>query len=86
MNRIGPRPLGRVEDPRDDQIALGSRPRPDEEGLVRDASVHRATIGFGIHSHRTDPQLAQRPEDPYGDLAAIGYENLREHAYSGMFP
>jgi CDP-diacylglycerol--glycerol-3-phosphate 3-phosphatidyltransferase len=40
--------------------------------------VQRSAVGLRIHRDRADPELAQRPEDPDRDLAAVGDQDLRE--------
>ena len=35
-------------------------------------------VGVGVDGDRADPELAQRAEDPDGDLAAVGDEDFRE--------
>ena len=62
------------------QIALRRRAGPDQARLVGAPHVQRAAVGLGVDGHRADAELAQRPEDPDGDLAAIGDEHLAKGA------
>jgi len=45
--------------------------------------MQRAPIGLGIDGHRPDPKLPQSPENPNGDLAAIGNEHLAKQRSHG---
>ena len=78
MDRLGARPQRRLDDAVAPQVALGRRPLADEVRLVRGGDVERAAIGLGVDGDGADPELAERPEDPHGDLAAVGNEDLRE--------
>src|SRR6185369_3941421 len=47
--------------------------------LIRFAHMQGIGIGVGIDRHRLDPHRARRADDPAGDLAAIGNQDLLEH-------
>ena len=49
-----------------------------QERLVGDARVEAPAVGLGVDGHTSDAELAQRPEDPDGDLTAIRDEDLAE--------
>ena len=58
----------------DAKIALRRLTRADVDGLVGFAHVPRAAIAVRIHGDRPQPHFAARPDDPDGDLAAVGNE------------
>ncbi len=39
----------------------------------------QGAIRVGVDGNRADTHLSQRADDSQRDLAAIGYQNLREH-------
>ncbi len=41
--------------------------------------MQRVGVGVGEHGDRLDPELAGRFDDPAGDFAAIGDQDLVEH-------
>ena len=49
---------------------------------TRVADVEGIAVHVGVHRHGRDAELAARPHDPHGDLAAVGDQDLQ----SGMFP
>src|SRR5712671_264535 len=62
--------------------ALGIR-RPDADGFVGELDRQGFAIGLAVGDDGLDTERAARPEDAEGDLAAIGDEDLAEHA-SGL--
>ena len=68
----------RGDDRRNVEIAPRRGGGPDAHGFVRQAHILRLAIGFGVHHHRLDAELAAGPLDPQRNLAAIGDENLAE--------
>ena len=82
MNRLRARTPCRLEQPIDDEIALGGRRRANEERLVGDAGVERAAVRLGVHGHGLDAELAERAEDAYGNLAPICHEHARERGHT----
>lgn len=66
----------------DVEIAFAGRRRPKTHCLI---SHHRGlgeTIGIGIDGDRGDAHPSQRLDDPDGDFAAVGDQDLLEHAQS----
>jgi hypothetical protein len=51
----------------------------DLVGLVGFDAVHRTAIVGRVDRDAANAQLISRPEDPDGDLAAVGDEQLRDH-------
>ena len=80
MDGLGAVLAGGVEDAVDAQVAFRGRRRADVFGFVRHADVQRGAVGIGVDRHAGDAHLAQRAHDPHGDLAAVGDQNLAEHA------
>ena len=64
------------------EIARRRRRRADQERLVSDPRVKRSTISFGVHGHRLDVELAQRPEDPDRNLASVGDQHAGERLHT----
>ena len=48
----------------------------DLDELVGGAGVQRAAVVGSRDRHGRDPELAARPEDAHGDLAAVRHEEL----------
>ncbi len=69
-----------LDDALDVQVALGGRSGPDQKRLIRPANVERRPVGLGEDTDAPDPELAQRPKDPHGDLAAVRDEHLGERS------
>jgi hypothetical protein len=74
-----------LQDPLHEEVALGGRPRTDQVGLVRDPDVQRVAVGLRVDRDRSDPELAERPEDPDGDLAAVRDEDFGEGRHRGAY-
>ena len=62
------------------QVALGRRLAAEGVGLVGHAHVQGVAVEVGVDGDGADAQLAAGPDDPDGDLAAVGNEDLLEHA------
>jgi hypothetical protein len=79
--------LGRGHDAVDAEVALVGRGVADADLLIRQVQVGGVGVGRGVHDGRLDAHLAAGPDDPQGDLAAVGYEDLGEHSafYSSVF-
>src|SRR6266508_4467570 len=75
MDGGGPRPPTRVEDRADRQVRLRRRRGPDPVGSVCHLDVERIAVDVGVDRHRFQPELAECPHDPDGDLSAIGDED-----------
>jgi hypothetical protein len=84
MHRVGARAAGRVEQAIDAQIGLDRRRRPDGDRGVRRAHVRREPIGLGKDRHRLEALLTARPDDPEGDLTAIGDQDAIHRRRSVM--
>ncbi len=78
MDRLGPRAQRRLDEHVGPEVALGSRAGADEVRLVGRAHVRAPPVGLRVDGNATDPELAQRPEDPDRDLAPVGDQHLRE--------
>jgi hypothetical protein len=50
--------------------------------LVGHLHMQRMLVGVRIDRDRLDPHLARRLDDPAGDLAPVGDQDLLEHARS----
>ena len=64
------------------EIARRRQRRADQERLVGDPRMQRSTISFGVHRHRADAELAQRPEDPDRNLASVGDQHAGERLHT----
>ena len=80
MDRVRPRDGRGAQDGRDVQVAVPRRRRADAHAFVRQPHVHRLVVGRGMHGNRRDAQLPARPLDPQRDLAAVGDQDLVQHA------
>ncbi len=79
MNRVRAADLRRADDRRDVQVALLRGRRADADRLVGEANVERVGVRLRVDRHRRDVELPTRANDAHRDLAAVGYEDLREH-------
>jgi hypothetical protein len=79
MDRLGARRLGGGQDGVHVQIALRRRGRADAHRLVGLAHVQRTGVGVGEHRHRAHAHAPKRADDPAGDGAAVGDQDLGEH-------
>ena len=78
MYAVGARPLRRVDDAVDPEVAVARRARPDEIGLVRVAHVQRRAVALGVHRDRRDLHLTAGADNPDGYLAAVGNEDFAQ--------
>src|SRR5277367_3190560 len=53
---------------------------PNPYRLIRHPNVQCPPIDICEHRHAPNPQLPQRPHNPYRNLTPIGYQNRRKHA------
>ena len=53
--------------------------RADGYGRIGHFDVQRVAVGLGIDRNGFDPHAARGFDDPAGDLAAIGNQDLLEH-------
>jgi hypothetical protein len=72
MNRLHVADFGRADDPIDLQIAVGGLGRTDAVGLVGQAQVGGAAIGFTEDGDRLDAQFAAGAKDAQSDFTTIG--------------
>src|SRR6185369_1133386 len=79
VDGFGIRHLGRRNDRRHVQVALGRRSRPDAHGLFGQLDVFRVAVGLGIDHDRLHSEFAAGTLDAQRDLSAIGDKNLLEH-------
>ena len=80
MHGFGAGDLAGREQRGDVEIAVLRGRRADADALVREPHMHGVGIGGRMHRDRRDAQFLAGPQDAKRDLAAIGYENLVEHA------
>ena len=79
MDRLGACLLCDLDDPPCVQIARARGRRAQKMRLVGDLDVPRAAIGLGKDRDRPDPEPGAGPDNPAGDLAAVGDQDLLEH-------
>src|SRR6266700_612589 len=70
-----------LDDLLDDEITLGRRRRPDEDGLIGHFDVERVAVSLGIDRDRRDAHAAGGLDHPAGDFAAVRDQNSFEHAF-----
>jgi hypothetical protein len=78
MHGLGAGAAAGLDDPLDDEIRVGGGARADRHGLVGHLDMQRVAVGVGIDRHRGDAHAARRLDDPAGDLAAVGDQDLAE--------
>ena len=79
MDGLGAGLLAGGDDLVDQQIGLRRRRRADGDRLVGHFDMQRVLVGFRIDRDGPDAHVPRRLDDPAGDLAAVGDENLLEH-------
>ena len=79
MDGLSAGPAAGVEDLVDHQVGLGGGRRADRHRLVRHVDMERAGIGIGIDGDGAEAHAPRRPDDPTGDLATVGNQDLVEH-------
>src|SRR5439155_5337393 len=77
---LGLAPAGDVEETVDREVALAGGRGADGVGFVGEADVERVAVGLGEDGDGGEPGLAARPDEADRDLAAVGDEDLTEHA------
>ena len=80
VDRLGAGALDHVEQLVDHQVALARRAGTEQVGLVGALDVQRVAVELGVDGDRGDPQLLAGTDDSDRDLAAVGDQDLREHA------
>ena len=58
---------------------MGGRRRADMHRLVGHLDVQRVPVGIGIDGDRLDAHAPRGLDDPAGDLAPVGDQDLVEH-------
>ena len=86
VHGLGAGALDRVEQLVDREIALGRRTRAEQVGLVGALDVQRVAVELGVDRDRRDPELLAGTNDSDRDLAAVGDQDLREHAAGTLEP
>ncbi|MCC2690978.1 MAG: choline dehydrogenase [Rhizobiaceae bacterium] len=81
MDRLCPGRSRRRDDPVAAQIAVGGRRGADMDRLVGHLHMHGAPIGVGVDGDGRDAEAPGRADDPAGNLAAIGDQDLVEHSF-----
>jgi len=79
MDRLGPGRPGRGNDSLADEVTLARRRGADMHGLVGLLHVQRPRIGIRIDRDGTNAEPPRGPDDPAGDLAAVGDEEGSDH-------
>ena len=80
VDGVGGVAAGGIEDVVDAEVAFGGGAGADATGLVGEADVEGGAVGVGEDRDRGDGHFAEGADDADGDLAAIGDEDLAEHA------
>ena len=81
MNRVGSMFLGGLENAFLTQIAFGRSRGSDMLRFIGHANVQRAAIGVGKNGDAAYAHVAQRADDAYGNLAAVGDQDSAKHAW-----
>ena len=82
MDGLGPRRADGLDDAVHVEVALERRAPARCRRPRRPAGRGGRPVGFGIDGDRGDAHLAAGPDDPDGDLAAVGDQDLLEHPVS----
>ena len=80
MDRVGAGDLAGGDQRRDVEIAVAGRRRADADALVGEPHMHRVGIGGRMHRDGRDAELLAGAQDAQRDLAAVGDQDLVEHA------
>ena len=72
MKRVGSRRARRVDQLIDPKVAFRCLIAANPIGLVGQPHVQRVAIAIGIDGYTGEPHVAARPDNPHGDLAAVG--------------
>ena len=73
--------LGGADEAGDVEVALRGGGRADADGLVGQGQVRRVAVGLAEDGHDLDAQVAAGPDDPQGDLTAVGDQDALKHAF-----
>ena len=82
MDRVGAGDLAGGDDRRDVEVALARRRRADADALVGEPHMHGVGVGRRMDGDRRDADLLAGAEHAERDLAAVGDQDLVEHARS----
>src|SRR5690606_14081347 len=80
MHGLGARDLAGGQDRGNVEIAVARGVRPDADALVGEAHVHGIGVRERVDGNGLDAQFLAGAQDAQGDFAAIGDQNLGEHA------
>ncbi len=80
MDRVGAGDLAGGEERRDVEVAVAGRRRADADALVGEADMHGVGVGGRMDGDGLDAEFLAGAQDAQGDFAAIGDEDLVEHA------
>ena len=83
VNRLGPAAAQRGQNRVGVEVALGRGAAAQGVGLVGQADVQGVPIQFGVDGYGADAHLSAGPDDPDGDLAPVGDQDLGEHGSNG---
>jgi hypothetical protein len=79
VHGVGAGAPGGLHERVDPQVRVGRCGTPEGNGLVGLAHERRLRVGVAVHRHGGDAHRAARAEDPPGDLAPVGDEDLVDH-------
>ncbi len=82
MDGVAAGRLGRRDERRDAEVALGRGRRADADRAVGEPDVQRVLVGGRVDGDRLDAELVQGADHAHGDLAAVGDEDTVEHGGS----
>ena len=80
MDCVGAGDLAGGEQRGDVEIGVARRRRADADALVGELDVHRLLVGGRIDRDRGDAEFLGRAQDAQRDFAAVGDQDLVEHA------
>ena len=69
-----------TDDGRNIEVGLRRLRRPDTDRFIGQTNMLQVPVYGGMHGNGLDAELAARPEDSQGYLAAIGNDDFVEHA------
>ncbi len=76
MDGVGTRTPCGVDDAVDAKVTFRGGARADVNGLVRFTDMPSVAVAVGVDRHARNGHLAAGPNDPDGDLAAVGDEDF----------
>ena len=79
VHGVGAAALDDVEDGLGVEVALGRGLAAERVGLVGEADVQGVAVEVGVHGDGGDAELPAGADDPDGDLAPVGDQDLGEH-------